>query len=603
MKKGILAGSLFALAVTAALWLSVVIPAPGAEEREISFRTEDNRIQILGEEGWEPFEIRGVNVGTGYPGVFPNEYGISMETYYRWFTLIAEMNANTIRVYKIQSPEFYSALGRYNEEHEQKLYLLQGIDFSDHLMYSHDNILSAQSLEPIVQDTRALVDALHGDLVSVDWEKAELYCYTRDVSRYTLGYILGVEWDEIYVEFICRLNPGPRPYQGTFLCCGEEATAFESFLTRWADELMKYESEKYGAQKLISVCNWAMTDPLINQYPLQTEVSHGYVKSTESLLDIEHLQGTEKLESGLFASYNVYPYFPEFLQAGDYTSYVDDTGTVNPYRRYLMALEEHHTCPVVITEFGLPASRSSAYDDKWRNMDHGGLTEAEQGQCLKALFADIRAADCAGGIVFSWQDEWYKTIWNDRLLSDPDRRAHWSNAQSAESHYGLLAFEPGEEGKTPYPDGDLKEWGKKDRVSTGGGIRLSMQSDEKYVYFLAEGLEDTALRDGFRIALDITPRSGAASAGETSFSRDVDFLLEVDSGGKARLLVQRYYDSSLYSAIGGYPFQTVEMLYRFSENQMEENVRPDTDAFDTVTRALNNIDVTLNQQEIGRAHV
>ena len=76
MKKGIFSGALIALTVTAVLWLAVLIPSPKTGP-EVSFRTEGNRIQILREENWEIFDIRGVNVGTGYPGLFPNEYGIS----------------------------------------------------------------------------------------------------------------------------------------------------------------------------------------------------------------------------------------------------------------------------------------------------------------------------------------------------------------------------------------------------------------------------------------------------------------------------------------------------------------------------------------------
>ena len=46
------------------------------------------------EKGPEPFEIRGVDMGAGYPGYFATEYAISKETYLRWFGLIQDMGAN-----------------------------------------------------------------------------------------------------------------------------------------------------------------------------------------------------------------------------------------------------------------------------------------------------------------------------------------------------------------------------------------------------------------------------------------------------------------------------------------------------------------------------
>lgn len=80
------------------------------------FRTSGKQIEIRLGNAWKPFEIIGVNMGTGYPGLFPNETGIDEEVYYRWFCQISEMNVNTLRVYKIQTPDFYRAFLRYNTE-------------------------------------------------------------------------------------------------------------------------------------------------------------------------------------------------------------------------------------------------------------------------------------------------------------------------------------------------------------------------------------------------------------------------------------------------------------------------------------------------------
>lgn len=53
-------------------------------EKDNIFRTNQKKIEILQDGSWTDFEIKGVNIGTGYPGVFPNEFGISEETYARW---------------------------------------------------------------------------------------------------------------------------------------------------------------------------------------------------------------------------------------------------------------------------------------------------------------------------------------------------------------------------------------------------------------------------------------------------------------------------------------------------------------------------------------
>ena len=198
-------------------------------EKDNIFRTNQKKIEILQDGSWTDYEIKGVNIGTGYPGVFPNEFGISEETYARWFNLIGEMNANTIRVYKIQSPWFYKAFAQYNETHENKIYLVQGVDFGEDLMFSEENLLNPKQKNKVFQETKKTVDALHGKNITFDTDTGNLCYYSHDVSDYVLGYVLGVEWDEMFVDYVCRFNEGIAPYQGAYISSRQEANAFEIF--------------------------------------------------------------------------------------------------------------------------------------------------------------------------------------------------------------------------------------------------------------------------------------------------------------------------------------------------------------------------------------
>jgi len=60
------------------------------------------------------------------------------------------------------------------------------------------------------------------------------------------------------------------------------------------------------------------------------------------------------------------------------------------------------------------------------------------------MYEDIREVGAVGGLVFSWQTEWFKRTWNFAPLSDPNRRPEWSNVQTPEQQFGLLAFDPAE---------------------------------------------------------------------------------------------------------------------------------------------------------------
>lgn len=45
---------------------------------------------------------------------------------------------------------------------------------------------------------------------------------------------------------------------------------------------------------------------------------------------------------------------------------------------------------------------------------------------------NIMASNALGGVVFTWQDEWFKRTWNTMELDNPDRRPYWSNVQTNE---------------------------------------------------------------------------------------------------------------------------------------------------------------------------
>ena len=576
------------------LILSGALHHPGlfrTQPEEGLFRTHEKEIQIRSGDGWQRFSLSGVNIGTGYPGLFPNESGISEETYYRWFRLISDMNANTIRVYQLQPPAFYNAFARFNRDHEKHLYLIQGVDFQDRYLYTLDNLLD--SSEALLRHTRQTVDAVHGDHMALDSRQDQLHIYLTDVSDYVLGYLLGIEWDKTFVEYTCRINDLVEGYDGTYLRCDSGATPFECFLARWGDELLRHEARRYGQQHLLSFANWPETDPLDND--LNTFYVPHQQANREQFIDLEHIHPTGDLTGGLFASYNVYPYYPDFLQGGPYTAFVDETGVRNPYRCYLSELTAHHTIPVVVSEFGVPASRSSAYRDLWRDFSHGGLNETEQGQAVAALLHDIRSAGCAGSMVFTWQDEWYKTVWNESLLSDPDRRAFWSNAMCAEQGFGLLAFEPGEQDQTCYPDGSLTDWQAVSPVYEGNGLQLSVQQDARYLYFLARGQLDGPLT----LALDTLPEHGRAQAGQLHFEGgEAEFLIRIDPGGTGGIYVDRSYDLLPYSILGSHIDLTLHNLAALQEKSEQLPVYPGCEDFVLVMRGDNDLTNHLASQTL-----
>ena len=152
------------------------------------------------------------------------------------------------------------------------------------------------------------------------------------------------------------------------------------------------------------------------------------------------------------------------------------------------------------------------------------------------------AAGSAGSCVFTWQDEWFKRTWNTMAYVDLDNTPYWSDYQTNEQYFGLLAFDPGEEESVCCVDGDASEWGPEDVVLETGQGTLSMKYDEKFLYFYASGFDPEA--GPVYIPLDTTPKTGSTYCENygLTFERPCDFVIRIDGTEDSRVVVQERYE-------------------------------------------------------------
>lgn len=497
--------------------------------------------------GLKPFEIRGVNMGVGIPGHFATDYAVDKETYLRWFRMIQDMGANCVRVYTLLQEDFYDAVWEYNHDNPDPLYFIHGVWVNDYTLYSHRDAYDPDFLNELLKDCRTLVDMIHGNENFSLGEDLGNGSYTKDISPWVLGYILGVEWEDTTVAFTDHMEDERNSYQGQYMYTTEEASPFEAMLAQVGDKIIAYETEKYAQQRLIAFSNWPTTDPLE-----WNDTVEWYFRKFEQV-DVEHIKTTENFLSGQLASYHIYPYFPDYLGFMDVigmhpenkSAFIDEDGAFNSYRAYLTAINEYHTMPVVISEYGVPSSRGRAQSDRNTDRCQGGMSEEEQGQALVRCYEDIMAAGCAGSVAFTWQDEWFKRTWNTMAYTDLTKTCYWNDYQTNEQHFGILSFDPGEEESVCYVDGSVEEWDEADIVMEKDGMSLSAMYDEKYVYFRVH-------KEGFQfgsktlyLPIDTTQKSGSKTCEgvQTSFERNADFLLVIDGKENSRLLVQERYEA------------------------------------------------------------
>lgn len=560
MKKFIIATAVIFVVASAAVYVlfgTSWVVGPGNVQATTSVKQVGKTIQIDKGNGWEDFEIKGVDLGAGIPGHYATEYAIDKETYLRWFQQIKDMGANTIRVYITLGPAFYEAFYEFNNENPDPLYLIHGVWIDDYVQNSHMDAFNSAYQQQFIEDCRTVVDVIHGQRWVNLGSNSANGSYTRDVSPWVIGYILGVEWEAPTVAYTDETYVGMGTYEGEYLHTTTEASAFENMLASVGDALLTYENNRYAQQRLVAFSNWPTTDPF--DYPKGIETFFEKYSS----VDVEHIKFNEHAIAGTFASYHVYPYYPDYLQyMPEYATQTDPTGQVNTYYTYLKRLVEYHSMPVVVSEYGVPSARGAAQRDANTDRHQGNMSETDQGNAIVRCYEDIMAAGCAGSVVFTWQDEWFKRTWNTMANVDLTATPYWGDYQTNEQYFGLLSFDPGTERSVSYVDGNAEEWQESDVIGEYEGNALSMKYDEKFLYFMVKGADVAAAQSGAQplyLPIDTTqktgsttisnlgalsdlPLVGAAAADTLEFQRAADFVLMLQGEANSRVVVQERYE-------------------------------------------------------------
>jgi hypothetical protein len=468
---------------------------------ELVARTSGERFEVFHQGAWHPFYVKGMNVGAALPGRFPSEFPDSL-TYADWLADIAEMDANVIRVYTIHPPHFYAALAGHNRTNpDRPLWLIHGVWTG--LPPDHDFGDSTWNAA-FTAEMRRVVDVLHGqaDLPRRPGHAAGFY--TADVSRWTLAYIIGREWEPFAVAEYDRANPDITHWKGRYLELNR-GSATDVWLAEACERLIAYETEQYRQQRPVAYTSWPTLDPL--HHPTETTVAEEMAfrralgGDTTRLpkeydndlvaIDPTLLQPTAAFRAGVFAAYHAYPYYPDLI--------VREGG----YARYLRRLKHHHRgIPLLIAEYGVPASIGVAHltSSGWH---HGGHTEREMARINADLTRLLARSGMAGGILFAWIDEWFKKSWLVIDVELPrDRSRMWLSRLNPEQQYGMIAVEPVPRlGDGPLAT-RLAAWNRVPYVYDGA---VRMLADEAYLHVLFETPDHETIDTVF-IGLDVLDR-------------------------------------------------------------------------------------------------
>jgi hypothetical protein len=416
-------------------------------------RARSDWFEVLTRAGWRRFYVRGINLGAALPGRYPGEFPDSA-TYAGWIAEMAAMEANAIRLYTIHPPHFYKALLAHNTAHpERPLRLIHGVWAE--LPPAHDYRDPAWE-GAFFTDMRRVVDLVHG---RADIPRRPGHAgghYTADVSRWVLAFLIGREWEPFSVMDFNRLHPANTSWPGRFVAV-HGGSPMDAWLTRALDTLVAYETARYRSQRPVGYTNWPTLDPM--RHPTETTVAaevalrtlqgewvaqlpREYDNDTVGL-DATLPRTTPAFKAGVFAAFHAYPYYPDFMVLDSAYGRARSSEGPSHYFGYLQDLKARHPdMPVLIAEYGVPASRAVAHLQP-QGWHHGGHTEAAMAEIDARLTREIAEAGMAGGVLFAWIDEWFKRNW---LVTDfevpTERNRLWLNRLDPEQMYGVIAMDP-----------------------------------------------------------------------------------------------------------------------------------------------------------------
>ena len=379
-----------------------------------------------------------------------------------------------MRAYTLLPPVFYRALAAHNATPgKSRLWLMQGV--WTELPPRHD-FGDREAIAGFEAEIARVIDAVHGNLELAPRPGHASGTYDMDASASLLALVIGREWEPFAVRDYLAMHPGRRGWKGRWLRV-RSGNAMELWVAARCDFAAGYEAERYGVLHPVTFANWPTLDPLRHPTESNRDEEDRWRKRLDLPalapiadpwdndaveIDAARIEPTAAMDSGLLRLLSHLSELSGLPEPGPGVWRCQE----GRYAAYLRALKAHHRRQPSWWRSSVSPPAAGWLTCSRRGSHHGGIGEADQGRLEGDLLRQIRDARYAGGIVFSWLDEWWKGTWSVARLEVPaERRPLWLNVESPEQNYGLMAARPASLQRRL--DGRGEDW-PDDRAAAGG---------------------------------------------------------------------------------------------------------------------------------------
>ncbi len=515
------------------------------------FKSEDKGFKIFKAKSWQDFEIKGIELTAFTPGYTRGSDTLDKEEFQLWLQQIQDLKVNVLYVPYLQTNAFYEEIYKFNMNNPNPLFILQGIPIDESLIQSSYDAFDYKLNSSIKKDIRIAVDALHGRRISFENRKYHSGVYIRDISPFIFGYIIGNNTSPEFVHLTNSNNSNINSYNGSYFNV-ESGNPMDCFVAEIMDYLVDYETSRYNQKNVVSYYSSPLTDPLEHEY--ETNFTR------YSNINIENIRSKD---SGLlFAAYEIFPNYVDFLQYENFT--IEDNEDIfdnwYTFSDYVKDLEKFHDIPTIALNLGMSSARVKTIQDyTGLGFHRGGLSEKEQGEKLVELIEICNQANFSGVVLSGWQDNWSRKSPFNYIDIFGLNTSKVHNVMASEENTGLISFEYGKTRNIVYIDGDFSEWTDSDVILEEKDLSISAKGDTAYLYLMIKKSNWSLTEDNMILGIDISKDIGSdiIEGTDTKLPINADFLVDLTSYNESEIKVHERSDVFSY-------------LYKYYTNLIEK---------------------------------